>query len=143
MRPRIRDDIWLKLLGNASFNPVSVLTHATLEQIGRDDGVRSVVHRLMTEAQAVAERLGVSFPVDVETRIEWGTAVGAHKMSTLQDLELGRPMEIEGLVGVVSEMGRLVAVPTPAIDVVLALVRLRARTRDEETRASQPRREAG
>ena len=134
VRTRIRDDIWLKLLGNASFNPVSVLTHATLEQIGRNDGVRSVVHVLMTEAQAVAERLGVTFPVDVETRIDWGTAVGAHKTSMLQDLELGRPMEIEGLVGVVSEMGRLVAVPTPALDVVLALVRLRARTRAEETR---------
>ena len=127
VRPRIRDDIWLKLWGNVSFNPVSVLTLATLEQITADDGVRGVVRDLMTEAQGVAHALGVKFPVDVDKRIGWAGDVGAHKTSMLQDLESGRPMEIDALVGTVSEMGRLTRVPTPTIDVVLAMVRLRAR----------------
>ena len=127
VRPRIRDDIWLKLWGNVSFNPVSVLTLATLEQITADDGVRGVIRELMTEAQGVAHALGVKFPVDVDKRIGWAGDVGAHKTSMLQDLESGRPMEIDALVGTVSEMGRLTGVPTPTIDVVLAMVRLRAR----------------
>ena len=127
VRPAIRDDIWLKLWGNVSFNPVSVLTHGTLEEIARDPGVCTVVRDMMVEAQAVGEKLGVKFAVDVDTRIRWAEDVGAHKTSMLQDLEMGRPMEIDALVGVVSEMGRLVGVPTPTIDVVLALVRLRAR----------------
>ncbi len=127
VRPRIRDDIWLKLWGNVSFNPVSVLTLATLGQITADDGVRGVVRDLMTEAQGVAHALGVKFPVDVDKRIGWAGDVGAHKTSMLQDLESGRPMEIDALVGTVSEMGRLTGVPTPTIDVVLAMVRLRAR----------------
>ncbi len=125
VRPGIRDDIWLKLWGNVSFNPVSVLTLATLEQICGDLGVRAVIQGMMLEAEAVATRLGVKFKVDVETRIGWAADVGAHKTSMLQDLELGRSMEIDSLVGVVAEMGRLVGVATPAIDVVLALVRLR------------------
>ena len=126
-RPRIRDDIWLKLWGNVSFNPVSVLTLATLGQITADDGVRGVIRDLMIEAQGVAHALGVRFPVDVDKRIGWAGDVGAHKTSMLQDLERGRPMEIDALVGTVSEMGRLAGVPTPTIDVVLALVRLRVR----------------
>ncbi|MFQ5709575.1 MAG: 2-dehydropantoate 2-reductase [bacterium] len=126
VRRKIRDDIWLKLWGNASFNPVSVLTHATLEQITGDDGTRSVIRNMMLEAQAVASKLGVSFAVDVDTRIGWAADVGAHKTSMLQDLERGRPMEIDALVGTVAEMGRLVGVATPTVDVVLNLVRLRA-----------------
>ena len=125
VRPRIRDDIWLKLLGNVSFNPVSVLTLATLEQITGDEGTRSVVRDIMVESRDVAAKLGVKFSVDVETRIGWAADVGAHKTSMLQDLEQGRPMEIDALVGAVSEMGRLVGVATPTIDVVLNLVRLR------------------
>ena len=125
VRKRIRDDIWLKLWGNLSFNPVSVLTLATLEQMTRHESTREVLRNMMTEAEAVARKLGVKFPVDVETRIGWGEDVGAHKTSMLQDLEQGRPMEIDALVAVVSEMGRLVDVPTPTIDTVLALVRLR------------------
>ena len=127
IRKRIRDDIWLKLWGNVSFNPVSVLTLATLEEMTADAGTRAVIKRIMLEAQAVAEKLGVRFPVDVDTRIEWGGDVGAHKTSMLQDLERGRPMEIDALVGAVSELGKLVSVPTPTIDTVLALVTLRAR----------------
>ncbi len=126
VRKKIRDDIWLKLWGNVSFNPVSVLSLATLEQITRDEGVHSVIRDMMLEAQAVAEKLGVRFTVDVDTRIGWAADVGAHKTSMLQDLELGRPMETEALVGTVAEMGQLVGVATPTIDVVLKLVRLRA-----------------
>jgi len=126
VRPRIRDDIWLKLWGNCSFNPVSVLTLATLEEMTSHPPTREVIRQIMTEAAAVAEALGVKFPVDVETRIGWGGDVGAHKTSMLQDLERGRPMEIDALVGAVSELGRLVGVPTPTLDAVLALVRLRA-----------------
>ena len=126
VRSRIRDDIWLKLWGNVSFNPVSVLTLATLEQMGGAPDVRELIHRIMSEAQAVGKRLGVNFKVDIETRIGWAADVGAHKTSMLQDLESGRPMEIDALVGAVAEMGRLVGSATPTIDTVLALVRLRA-----------------
>ncbi len=128
MRGRIRDDIWLKLWGNVSFNPVSVLTLATLEEMTSDTRTREVIREMMVEAERVARKLGVDFPVDVETRIGWGQDVGAHKTSMLQDLEKGRPMELDALVGSVSEMGRLVEEPTPTIDAVLALATLRART---------------
>ena len=126
VRQRIRDDIWLKLWGNVSFNPVSVLTHATLEEIANDEGAHSVIRDIMVESQAVAEKLQVKFSVDLDTRIGWAEEVGAHKTSMLQDLEQGRPMEIDALVGAVAEMGRLVGVATPTIDVVLKLVKLRA-----------------
>ncbi len=125
VRTKIRDDIWLKLWGNVSFNPVSVLTLATLEQITAHEGVRGVIRSMMTEAQSVAAQLGVQFPVDVDKRIGWAADVGAHKTSMLQDLEMSRPMEIDALVSTVAEMGHLVEVPTPTIDVVLSLVRLR------------------
>jgi 2-dehydropantoate 2-reductase len=127
VRPRIRDDIWLKLWGNLSFNPVSALTHATLATIARDPATREVIRRMMREAQEVAEKLGVKFDIDIETRIGWAADVGEHRTSMLQDLELGRPMEIDALVTVVAEMGDLVGVVTPMIDAVLALVIQRAR----------------
>ncbi|HEX7007113.1 MAG TPA: 2-dehydropantoate 2-reductase [Alphaproteobacteria bacterium] len=127
VRPRIRDDIWLKLWGNLSFNPISALTHGTLEQIARDPGTRDVARRMMLEAAAIAEKLGVRFVVSVDRRIDGAAAVGAHKTSMLQDLERGRAMEIDALLTAVAELGTLVGVPTPAIDIVLALVRLRAR----------------
>ncbi|MCH8873434.1 2-dehydropantoate 2-reductase [candidate division KSB1 bacterium] len=126
VRTRIRDDIWLKLWGNVSFNPVSVLTRATLEQMCGHEETRTVIRSMMVEAEAVAREVGVTFKIDVETRIGWAADVGAHKTSMLQDLEQGRPMEIDALVGTVAEMGRLVGVATPTIDTVLALVRLRA-----------------
>jgi 2-dehydropantoate 2-reductase len=127
VRPRLRDEIWVKLWGNLSFNPISALTLATLDVLCADPGTRAVARAMMVEAQAIAERLGVTFPIDVDRRIDGGAAVGAHRTSMLQDLEAGRPMEIEALVGSVQELGRLVGVATPAIDIVLALVRLRAR----------------
>lgn len=123
---KIRDDIWLKLLGNVSFNPVSVLTHATLEQIACDEAARGVIRQMMTEAKEVARALDVKIRVGIDTRIGWAESVGPHKTSMLQDLERGRPMELDALVAAVQEMGRLVKVPTPTLDVVLALVVLRA-----------------
>ncbi|MEM1313172.1 MAG: 2-dehydropantoate 2-reductase, partial [Pseudomonadota bacterium] len=128
VRPKIRDEIWVKLWGNLSFNPISALTHATLDVLCTDPGTRGVARAMMVEAQAVAETLGVKFPIDVDRRIEGGAAVGAHKTSMLQDLEKGRPMEIDALVTAVQEMGRLVEVPTPTIDAVQALIALRGRT---------------
>jgi 2-dehydropantoate 2-reductase len=127
VRSKIRDDIWLKLWGNLSFNPVSVLTHATLAGMATDTGVRAVVRTMMVEAERVAGALGVELSVDVDTRIGWAKDVGEHKTSMLQDLEQGRPMEIDALSGVVAEMGDLVGIETPMIDTVLALVRQRAR----------------
>lgn len=127
IRPRIRNDIWVKLWGNLTFNPISALTHATLDVIGTDEGTQSVARGMMLEAQSIGEKLGVRFGVDVEQRIAGAAAVGAHKTSMLQDLERGRPMEIDALVTVIQEMGRLVDVETPTIDVVLALVQQRAR----------------
>lgn len=127
VRPRLRDEIWVKLWGNLSFNPISALTHATLDVLCLDPGTRSVARAMMVEAQTVAEKLGVTFPIDVDRRIDGGAAVGAHRTSMLQDLLAGRPMEIEALVGSVAELGRLTTTPTPTIDAILALVRLRAR----------------
>ena len=124
VRPKIRDDIWFKLLGNATFNPVSVLTRATLEQIGRDPGARDVIRQAMTEAVAVATKLGVSFAMSIEKRMDAAVDVGAHRTSMLQDFEQGRPLELDALVASVPEMGRLVGVPTPTLDQILALVRL-------------------
>ena len=127
VRPRIRDEIWVKLWGNLCFNPVSALTHATLDVIATEDGTRELARSMMLEAQAIGEKLGVRFPVDVDKRIAGAAAVGAHKTSMLQDLELGRPMEIDALVTSVQELGKMVDVPTPTIDVVLTLVQQRAR----------------
>jgi 2-dehydropantoate 2-reductase len=127
IRPQIRNELWVKLWGNLSFNPISALTHATLETIGTDSGTREIARRMMLEGQAIGEVLGVRFAVDVEKRINGAVDVGAHKTSMLQDLERGRPMEIDALVAAVQEMGRVVGIETPYIDAVLALVRQRAR----------------
>ncbi len=127
VRPRIRDDIWVKLWGNLSFNPVSALTQATLAAIAADPGTRDIVRRMMVEAQAVGEALGVKFGIDVDTRIRWSADTGEHRTSMLQDLEQGRPMEIDALVTAVVEMGDLAGIDTPLIDAVLALVIQRAR----------------
>src|SRR5690242_19719753 len=124
---RIRDEIWLKLWGNVCFNPISALTHATLDVICTDPSTRALSRAIMVETQAIAETFGVKFRVDVERRIEGARKVGAHKTSMLQDLERGRPMEIDPLVTVVQEMGRLTGIATPALDTVLALVAQRGK----------------
>jgi len=122
----IRNDMWMKLWGNLAFNPISALTLETLDIVATDAGTRAVARAMMIEAQAIGERLGARFAVDVDRRLDGGAAVGKHRTSMLQDLELGRPMEVDALVGAVQEMGRLVELPTPTIDTVLALVRQRA-----------------
>jgi 2-dehydropantoate 2-reductase len=124
---RIHDEIWLKLWGNVCLNPISALTHATLDVICSDPATRALSKAIMLESQTIAEKFGVRFRVDVERRIEGARKVGAHKTSMLQDLERGRPMEINPLVSVVQEMGLLTQTPTPALDAVLALVIQRAR----------------
>ncbi|MGY9004654.1 MAG: 2-dehydropantoate 2-reductase [Alphaproteobacteria bacterium] len=126
IRPRIRDEIWVKLWGNLCFNPISALTGATLDVIATEAGTRSLARAMMGEARIIGESLGVKFPIDVDKRIDGAAAVGAHKTSMLQDLERGRPMEIDALVTAVQEMGRLTDTPTPNIDGVLALIQQRA-----------------
>lgn len=126
MRDRIRDEIWLKLWGNVWFSPISALTHATLDTIAFDPGTRAVAQAMMLEVKAIGDRLGINFRVDVERRIDGAGKVGAHKTSMLQDLERSRPMEIDALISSVRELGKRLAIPTPTIDTVLALVRQRA-----------------
>jgi 2-dehydropantoate 2-reductase len=128
VRPKLRDEIWVKLWGNLSFNPISALTHATLDVLCTDPGTREVARNMMLEAQTIAEKLGVSFPIDVDRRIKGGADVGAHRTSMLQDLDQGRPMEIDALVSSVKELGRITETPTPTIDTVLALIALRGKT---------------
>jgi len=125
----IRNDIWLKLWGNLCFNPISALTHATLDIVATDPGTRWLARSMMLEAQEIGERLGVRFRVDVERRINGAAGVGAHRTSMLQDLEKGRPLEIDALLTAVQEMGRLVETPTPYIDAVLGLVQQMARVK--------------
>ena len=108
---QIRQEIWVKLLGNASFNPVSALTGATIVQIVRDPGVCSVIRNMMEEVTEVARKLGIELPISIEQRIAGAEKVGEHKTSMLQDLEAGRPMELEALVGSVVELGERLGVP--------------------------------
>ncbi|MBX3619688.1 MAG: 2-dehydropantoate 2-reductase [Rhizobacter sp.] len=127
----IRGEIWVKLWGNLSFNPISALTHATLQDICRFPPTRALAARMMGEAQALAEKLGVVFKVSLEQRIAGAEAVGAHKTSMLQDVEAGRALELEALVGSVVELGRITETPTPAIESVYALASLLAKTLQE------------
>jgi len=127
VRPRLRDELWVKLWGNMAFNPISALTGATLDLVTGDPETRALTRALMLEGQAVAEALGVRFAIDVDRRIAGGAEVGAHKTSMLQDLERGRPMEIDALLGAVVELADLVKIPAPLATAVLALARPRAR----------------
>ena len=127
VRPRIRDEIWVKLWGNCAFNPISALTMTTLDRITGDPELRTLCRGMMLEAKSVAEALGIRFAIDVEKRIDGAAEVGEHKTSMLQDLERGRPMEIDALLGAVVELGGLVERPMPLCQSVLALVRERAR----------------
>jgi 2-dehydropantoate 2-reductase len=108
---RLRHEIWVKVLGNASLNPVSALTRATLVQMVRDPGVCSVIRNIMEEVEAVSQKLGMELPVSIDQRIAGAEKVGEHKTSMLQDLEAGRPMELEALVGAVVELGEKVGLP--------------------------------
>jgi 2-dehydropantoate 2-reductase len=127
----IRAEIWLKLWGNLTFNPISALARATLADICRYPPSRAVAAAMMTEAQAIANKLGVTFRVPLEKRISGAERVGHHKTSMLQDIEAGRTIEIEALLGSVVELARLTDTATPHIDTVFALTKLLAKTLDE------------
>jgi 2-dehydropantoate 2-reductase len=122
----IRAEMWLKLWGNLTFNPISALSHATLVDICQFPATRELAASMMREAQEIANKLGITFRVSLEKRIAGAEKVGKHKTSMLQDIEAGRAPEIEGLVGSVVELGRLTQTPTPHIDAVYALVKLLA-----------------
>lgn len=124
----LRAEIWLKLIGNLAFNPISALTHATLEGLTRYPLTRELSVQMMTEGEAIATKLGITMRVGIEKRIAGAERVGAHKTSMLQDVEHGRPLELEALVGAVIELGRLTSTPTPHIDAVYACTRLLAKT---------------
>ncbi|HWZ32240.1 MAG TPA: 2-dehydropantoate 2-reductase [Bryobacteraceae bacterium] len=121
---RIKHEIWVKILGNVAFNPLSALTRATLVQMVRDPEVCAVVRNIMTEAEAVAAKLGMELPVTIDQRIAGAEKVGEHKTSMLQDLEAGRPMELEAVVGAVVELGDRLGVPMPHTRTVYASARL-------------------
>mgnify|MGYP001472395076 CR=1 FL=1 len=123
----IRDELWIKLWGNLAFNPISCLTGGTLREICDDSNIVEIVRRIMQEAKEVGEKIGVNFPITIEKRIAGAAAVGDHKTSMLQDLELGRAMEIDSIVSAVQELGELVKVKTPTIDIVLNLLKQRAK----------------
>ena len=126
VRPDIRTDIWVKLWGNLTFNPLSALTGSTLGDFLADPDCRAVAEAMMREGETVANALGVSIPISMAKRIAGAEGIGAFKTSMLQDLESGRPMELDALVGAVAELGRLTNTPTPLIDMVFALARRRA-----------------
>ena len=128
----IRSEIWLKLWGNMSFNPISALTHATLVDICEEPATRELAAEMMREAQAIAAKLGVTFRVPLEKRIEGAARVGKHKTSTLQDIEAGRDVEVDALIGSVIELGTLTETPIPATRAVHALLKLLVRTMREQ-----------
>ena len=128
----IRSEIWLKLWGNMSFNPISALTHATLVDICEEPATRALAADMMREAQAVAEKLGVTFRVPLDKRIDGAAKIGKHKTSTLQDVEAGRQVEVDALIGSVIELGELTGTPTPATRAVHALLRLLVKTMHAE-----------
>ncbi|WP_375408370.1 ketopantoate reductase family protein [uncultured Methylobacterium sp.] len=127
----IRAEIWLKLWGNLSFNPISALSHATLVDICQFPETRALAADMMREAEGIANRLGVTFKLGIEKRINGAEKVGAHKTSMLQDVEAGRPIELEALVGSIIELGRLTDIPTPHIGTVYALMRLLSQSLDK------------
>ncbi len=128
----IRSEIWLKLWGNLTFNPISSLSHSTLVDICQYPLTRELASDMMTEAQTIANKLGIEFRVPLEKRIAGAEKVGKHKTSMLQDVEAGRAPEIDALVGSVVELGHLTGTPTPHINTVYALVKLLSKTMDEE-----------
>jgi 2-dehydropantoate 2-reductase len=126
---RIRQEIWVKILGNVAFNPISALTGATLVQMARDPEVSALVHKIMEETEAVGAKLGLELPISIDQRIAGAEKVGEHKTSMLQDLEAGRPIELEAIVGAVVELGERLNVPMPHARAVYACTKLLAHTR--------------
>jgi 2-dehydropantoate 2-reductase len=128
----IRQDIWLKVLGNVAFNPLSALTRATLTAIATQPETRQAARAIMEEADSVARKLGIELAIGVDQRLAGAERVGEHKTSMLQDVEAGRDPEIDALTGAVIELGRLTETPTPSINAVYALVKLLSKTIAEE-----------
>jgi 2-dehydropantoate 2-reductase len=124
VQPRIRPELWLKLLGNAVFNPLSALTRATLRDVAQSPLVATVTRAAMEEVDAVARRVGIEVPVSIDQRIKGAARVGNHKTSMLQDLEAGRPMEIDALTGSVVELGDRLEVPVPHLRTLYSSVKL-------------------
>jgi 2-dehydropantoate 2-reductase len=120
----IRQEIWVKILGNASFNPVSALTRATLVQMVRDPGVSTVIRNIMQEVETISKKLGMELPVSIEQRMAGAEKVGEHKTSMLQDFEAGRPMELEALVGSVVELAERLGIPVPYTRTVYSCAKL-------------------
>jgi 2-dehydropantoate 2-reductase len=126
----IRQEIWVKILGNASFNPVSALTRATLIQMVRDPDVSALIRNIMQEVESVSRKLGMELPVSIDQRMAGAEKVGEHKTSMLQDLEAGRPMELEALVGAVVELGEHLRLPMPHTRTVYSCAKLLAQCRE-------------
>ncbi len=124
----VRSEIWMKLWGNLTFNPISALTHATLEDLCRFPQTRALATAMMREAQAVGEAFGIRFRLSIEKRIAGAESIGAHKTSMLQDIEHGRATEIDAMLGSVIELARLVNVPTPHLDAIYAATKLLGET---------------
>jgi 2-dehydropantoate 2-reductase len=127
VKKALRDEIWLKLIGNLSFNPVSVLTGGTLEELATNPGTRNAIRAMMEEARAVGTALGVNFAVGTEERIDMTSKVGAHKTSMLQDVEAGRQTELDALLGAVIELGQLTGVATPVLKLLYDIAKFRDR----------------
>ncbi|MFI5606532.1 2-dehydropantoate 2-reductase [Amycolatopsis sp. NPDC051903] len=128
VEPNLRDDIWVKLMGNVAFNPLSALTRATMAEICEHDETRDLVATMMTETLAIARAAGADPRVSVEKRIDGAWRVGHHKTSMLQDLEAGKPLEIDAIIGAVVELAELTGVPAPALRHVHAAIGLLNRT---------------
>ena len=124
IRSNIREEIWVKLLGNSAFNPVSALTRASLAEIAADPDARALVQAMMEEIYGVAAELGIDIPVSIEARMAGAEAVGAHKTSMLQDVEASKPLELGGLVGTVLELGAILGRPMPSTSAVYACAKL-------------------
>ena len=137
---RFRHEIWVKLLGNVAFNPISALTGGTLEELVRHPHTSRVVRDIMVETEAVAARLGLELPISIEQRMAGAEKVGAHKTSMLQDYEAGRPMELEAVVGAVVELGDRLGVPMPSTRAVYACAKL---LDEHRTQRVGPRTEVG
>ena len=129
MTTHLRQEIWVKLLGNASFNPISALTGSTIVEMVRDPDVSALVRNIMREVEAVATRLGMELPVSMEQRMAGAEKVGEHKTSMLQDLEAGRTLELDALAGAVLEIGQRLAIPMPHTQAVYACTKLLAARR--------------
>ena len=134
---RFRHEIWVKLLGNVAFNPISALTGGTLEELVRHPDTSKVVREIMIETEAVAGKLGIEMPISIEQRMAGAEKVGAHKTSMLQDLEAGRPLEIEAVVGAIVELGDRLGVPMPATRAVYACAKMADEKRGRAMRDSK------